>query len=112
MNEWDVVFDRGTEPTGLPVLAVAGEVDLAVAERFAAELSAVIAEAQHAAVVDLSGVAFIDSSGVRELLLANRRTVEAGGMLVLRAPSPACRRVLEISGVMGEFVLDDGVGRD
>ena len=36
----------------------------------------------------LSGVGFIDSSGVRELLKAHRRARSCGGELVLRAPKP------------------------
>ena len=52
--------------------------------------------------VDLSGVGFIDSSGVRELLKAKKA---AGGELSLLTPSPSCRHVLEISGVWSEFTV-------
>lgn len=108
MSEWDVMFEHTNDPAGRAVLAVNGEVDLAIADRLAAELAAALNSG--AAVIDLSGVGFIDSSGVRELLRANQSAAEAGAALVLRTPSAACRRVLEISGVWSEFAIEDGAG--
>ena len=100
-SEWDVVFERA-ERGGRPALVVSGEIDLAVADRFAQELDGLVADAKETAVVDLSGVGFIDSSGVRELLKAKKA---AGGELSLLTPSQPCRHVLEISGVWSEFTV-------
>jgi anti-sigma B factor antagonist len=112
LNEWELVFDRADESGG-PVLVVRGEVDVAMAARLAGELHG-LANAASAgggrAVVDLSGVGFIDSSGVRELLKTQRRLQSGGGELVLRAPSMPCRRVLEVSGTSVEFTIDDAPG--
>ena len=105
MSEWDLVLERASEASGRSVLVVSGEVDLSVADRLAAELGELLAAGD--AVVDLSAVGFIDSSGVRELLRANQRAADVGSALALRAPSPACRRVLEISGVWSEFAVED-----
>jgi anti-sigma B factor antagonist len=101
MSEWDVVFERA-ERGGRPALVVSGEIDLAVAARFAQELESLVADTNGTGVVDLSGVGFIDSSGVRELLKAKKA---AGGDLALLTPSPSCRHVLEISGVWSEFTV-------
>jgi anti-anti-sigma factor len=101
MSEWDVVFERA-ERGGRPALVVSGEIDLAVAGRFAQELESLIGDTNGKGVVDLSGVGFIDSSGVRELLKAKNA---AGGELSLLTPSPPCRHVLEISGVWSEFTV-------
>ena len=101
MSEWDVVFERA-ERGGRPALVVSGEIDLAVAGRFAQELESLVGDTNGKGVVDLSGVAFIDSSGVRELLKAKKA---AGGELSLLTPSPSCRHVLEISGVWSEFTV-------
>ena len=101
MSEWDVVFERA-ERRGRPALVVSGEIDLAVAARFARELESLVADTNGTGVVDLSGVGFIDSSGVRELLKAKKA---AGGELSLLTPSPSCRHVLEISGVWSEFTV-------
>jgi anti-anti-sigma factor len=103
MTEWDVDFAR-SELADARSLAVSGEVDLSSAGRFAQELTSVVGDGG-TAVVDLSRVTFIDSSGVRELLAANRLATALGGQLVLTDPSAACRRVLEISGVWDEFIV-------
>ena len=108
MSEWDVAFER-SEQGGRPVLVVRGEIDLAVASRLAQELDALVPESDSSALVDLSGVSFIDSSGVRELLKAKQSAQSAGGSLTLLSPSSSCQRVLEISGVWSEFSVRDAL---
>jgi anti-sigma B factor antagonist len=105
--EWDPVFEHEKSGDGRPVLAVSGEVDLAVAPRFATELATLLDSANGEALVDLSHVGFMDSSGVRELLIANRTADEAGSRLVLVAPSESCRHVLQVSGAWGEFRVEE-----
>jgi anti-sigma B factor antagonist len=101
MSEWDIVLER-SERGGRPALVVSGEIDLAVAGRFAQELENLVGDTGGTGLVDLAGVTFIDSSGVRELLKAKRA---AGGELSLLTPSASCRHVLEISGVWSEFTV-------
>lgn len=112
MNDWDVVFERA-EHDGAAVLVVRGELDVAVAPQFADELDALIDSADGAngrVVVDLAGVGFIDSSGVRELLNAQRRAQSSGREIALRSPSVPCQRVLEVSGASVQFAVVDGAG--
>jgi anti-sigma B factor antagonist len=104
MSDDDVGFER-SEQGGRPVLEVAGEIDLAVAVRFAQELERLVTDAGTTGAVDLSGVSFIDSSGIRELLKAKRAAQAKGADLVLLHPSDFCRRVLEISGVWSDFTV-------
>ena len=104
MSELDVIFER-TELDGLPVLMVSGEIDLAVAGHFARELDLLVGDAEGDALVNLAGVGFIDSSGVRELLKAEQAAGGEGRGLVLLDPSGPCRRVLEVSGVLNEFTV-------
>jgi anti-sigma B factor antagonist len=59
-------------------------------------------------VLDLSGVEFVDSSGLRVLIELHQNRSRAGDTLVLRTPSPAVRRLLEISGVADYLTVDDG----
>ncbi len=49
--------------------------------------------------VDLAGVGFLDSSGVRALLKGRVAAQAAGAVLAVRDPQPAVRRVLEITGL-------------
>jgi anti-sigma B factor antagonist len=104
MSEWDVGFER-SEHEGRAMLAVSGEIDLSVANRLRQELETLVADSNGTGLVDLSGVSFIDSSGIRELLTARLAAQNAGGELVLMNPSASCRRVLEVSGVLSEFTV-------
>jgi len=108
MSDWDVGFER-SERDGRPVLVVSGEIDLAIAGRFSQELETLVADSSGTGVVDLSGVGFIDSSGIRELLKARRAAQAAGGDLLLLHPSASARRVLEISGVLAEFTVQEAL---
>jgi anti-anti-sigma factor len=57
-------------------------------------------------VLDIGGVDFIDSTGLRTLLMAARRAHAEGSTLVLRHTGTAVRRVLEITGTTELFDLD------
>lgn len=75
-------------------IAVEGELDLATAAALTAAVRDVNADAA-AVVVELSGVTFIDSTGVHALLDARERL---GSRLRVVASVP-CRRVIEVAGV-------------
>jgi anti-anti-sigma factor len=49
--------------------------------------------------VDLSGLTFIDSTGIGCLLKLQRRVADAGGLLVARGVHPTVRRALEGTGL-------------
>jgi anti-sigma B factor antagonist len=99
-------FER-RERDGHRTLVVSGEVDLATAPRFLDQLIAVAAEAHSPALVDLSAVTFLDSSGLTALVDARRSFEDTDVSLVLVNPSPACRRVLEITGIDKLFEIVD-----
>lgn len=50
-------------------------------------------------VVDLAGVPFLDSSGVRALLLARRAAEQHGAAFMVRHPRGLVARVLRVAGV-------------
>jgi anti-sigma B factor antagonist len=108
MNDWEPGFERARRD-GEMVLVVRGEIDVSVAARFAQELEAVTQAGGARVVVDLEHVTFIDSAGVRELVKAQHRALDRGSDLVLQQPSPACQRVLQLSGLWGEFTVADAV---
>jgi anti-anti-sigma factor len=63
-------------------------------------LAAIEEQAPARVVIDLGGLAFIDSSGLRVLLLADSRARERGFELVL-APGPEpVQRVFEMTGAL------------
>lgn len=56
-------------------------------------------------VVDLSGLTFIDSSGISELLRVSETATGRGQRFEVRQPSPTVYRVLEITGLLSHFGL-------
>jgi anti-anti-sigma factor len=76
-------------------LILVGEIDSYTAPALAERL----ADESKVLVVDLAGVTFIDSSGLRILVEAHRARIDSDGSLTLRSPSAAVQRLLEISGL-------------
>ena len=80
-------------------LRLSGDLDLATTSRVEAELKRVEASDARTIVVDLSDLAFINSSGVHLLVDAELRSrADANGLTLLRG-SPTVQRVLQICGV-------------
>jgi anti-anti-sigma factor len=88
-------------------LAVEGEIDLAVADQLDTAVRGALDDG--VTVLDLSRVTFLDSTGLRIILTASR-AVNSGGPLVLRRPSDAVRRVLDVAlpGGAPGIEIDDG----
>lgn len=102
-------MDLQVEVVGGAVLArLAGEIDLAVADALRSSLEKALDQNAGARkmVINLSGVKYIDSSGLGVLLGRYRRlSREGGGMCIVGAP-PQVRKILEMSGllrIMREF---------
>lgn len=58
-------------------------------------------------VLDFEGVTFMDSSGLRVLIDLCSRV--GPDRVALRAPSQRVRRLLEMTGLSDQFMLDDAV---
>jgi anti-sigma B factor antagonist len=81
------------------VIRVAGEVDVATAPQLQ-EATARLGNAHGVAVVDLTDVTFIDSSGLAVLASAWKAVTEvAGGDLLMVVPRPDILQVFEITGL-------------
>jgi len=91
----------------LPVLQVAGEVDVATAPALAEHLDALLAGGDARVVVETGGMTFIDSSGLGALVTALRRARASGQEIEIRGLQPSPRRVFEITGLHEVFVLAD-----
>lgn len=90
-------LDLTTDVDGALVLA--GEIDSYTAP----ELAGRLAEHPPVEVVDVAGVTFIDSSGLRVIVEAHQARSASGSRLVLRSPSAPVQRLLEISGLVGHL---------
>ncbi len=80
-------------------ISLVGELDLATAEGAEAELERVEATDARAIVLDLSGLTFMDSTGVRLLVTAHARSRADSDRLTLLRGQAAVQRVLQLSGV-------------
>ncbi len=81
-------------------VSLRGELDLSCARQMEEYFAAIDEQAPARVVVDLSGLAFIDSSGLRMLLLADARAREHGYELVLLAGPEPVQRVFEMTGAL------------
>jgi anti-sigma B factor antagonist len=88
------------------VLCVSGEVDLMTAPRLAAAVAGALAGSRPDVVVDLARVGFIGVTGIRVLLTAAQEARRAGGGLVVRSPSQAVRRMLDLLQVDGSLLVE------
>jgi anti-sigma B factor antagonist len=96
------------ERDGALVVQLAGELDLYNAHAVREELMAAAARSPERIVVDLSGVTFIDSTGLGVLIEA-RTALENRRAFLLAAPGLETRRALEISGLDRHFAVHDSL---
>jgi anti-anti-sigma factor len=83
-----------TEPGGTPVIVVTGDLDIMRAPALDLAIEACLRETPTRLVFDLKDVPFVDSAGLNGLI----RAAAEGVAVELRDPSPAVRRLLELSG--------------
>ena len=81
------------------VCVVRGELD----EASSTELDRLLSERPDVTTVDLGEVSFVDSAGLRALLVARQRLAAEGLDLVVRRSSGAVRRVMRLAGVSHLF---------
>jgi anti-anti-sigma factor len=93
------------EDGDVAVIALAGEFDLAGVEKFEAAFAKLEAGAPGTLVVDLGELNFMDSSGLRSLVMADQRARKAGRRLAIVPGPPAVRRVFEITQLDGRLDL-------
>ena len=104
LGEFSMTSDRDG---GTHTVRLYGELDLAHTDAVREELERVEATDARAIVLDLSGLTFMDSTGVRLLLSAHARSrADANRLSLLRGPL-SVQRVLELCGVEGMLPFAD-----
>jgi anti-sigma B factor antagonist len=91
------------------IIEVDGEIHVSTAPDFSALLNASIEEGRTALVLDLSGVIFIDSTGLSVLLNALRRVTRKGGRMALVCTNPTVLRLFEITRLDSTFDIHAAV---
>jgi anti-sigma B factor antagonist len=90
---------------GVPVLAVTGEVDVYSAPALSENLTQLLDEGSNTIVVDLTGVAFLDSTGLGALISARTATDKNGGSLPVVCNQERILKLFTITGLDGVFSI-------
>ncbi len=86
-----------TDLGGAIVVRSDGRVDLSNADAFTATLVAAVGAARAAVIVDMAGVDYISSAGLRSLMIAMRSAKAAGKAFAVAALTPLVLEIFTIS---------------
>jgi len=84
-----------------------GRLDAFGAKSFQVCLDEQISEDVMCAVVDMGAVHYLSSAGIRTFVLYYKKFKERGGALFLADLQPYCREVLDVAGMIDQFVVYD-----
>jgi anti-anti-sigma factor len=89
---------RASTDDGVATVEVDGDLDIATVPVLEGALSDVERGGAETLMLDLAGVAFMDSTGLRALLSARKRADRAGRALRLSNVQPPVARVFDLTG--------------
>ena len=101
-----------SESGGTWTLRLRGELDMAGVNQFERMLAPDGASETATFIVDLRGLTFIDSSGLRALIMADNRVRTNGGRFIVVRGSERVNEVLEMTGVAHRMELVDKPPQD
>ena len=87
------------------IVHASGELDIASAKEFEGELTRAVRNSVSGVVLDLRGVTFIDSTGLRALLAGAGLSSKIGRHLRILRGSAAVERAIELSGLTRSLPL-------
>lgn len=101
-----MLLDLGATRDGSRLdLAVAGELDLYTAPRLEEAVAVETSTGASEVVLELSGVTFVDSSGLSAIITLHQQLTASGATLALRNPSAFVVRLLDLTGVAGALTV-------
>jgi anti-sigma B factor antagonist len=109
----EVVVDLSVSESAIEswiVLEVKGEVDVHSAPELLKRVSKVLDSGNKSVVIDLNGLAFIDSTGLGALVAARNQSTEADATLRLVCNSERILKLFRITGLQDVFDIYPGVG--
>ena len=98
-------FELGEERSGdgAHIIRVRGEIHVSTAPEFAQRFATVVEGGNTAIVLDMSGVEFIDSTGLSVLLNGLRLVTQAHGRMAIVCTNPTVLRLFQITSLDDTF---------
>jgi anti-anti-sigma factor len=90
---------------GKTVLMPQGDVDLSSAPQLRMALTPALESENSRVLIDLSGVGFMDSTGVGVMVNALNRIKQKGGAIAFCSATPRVHRILQIAGLLRALPL-------
>ena len=97
------VPDAAEADDSTSIISPQGDVDIATAPNLEEDIRAAL-ESSTSVVIDLSGVTFMDSSGIAVLIRAADTAANRNAVLRVRSSSGQVRRLLELTGLIDRFL--------
>lgn len=94
---------------GAIVVALSGELDIATADRLTKALDGLSIAQGDKLAIDLSALEFMDSTGLRLLITANREASENGYEFVVVTGGSPAKRVFELTKMDGHIKVVDSL---
>jgi len=88
------------------VLVLTGELDLVSAPELDRQVRALGGASHGRLLIDLSGLEFMDSTGLASMIHAQRSAAANGHELSLRRGPDQVQRLLELTGLSGQFTFE------
>jgi anti-sigma B factor antagonist len=89
------------------LVQLAGEMDVYTTPHAKDAMLDLLAKGYYNLVVDMQRTIYVDSTALGVLIGTLKRTREQGGDLRLVAPAPRVKRLLEITGLVNVFPIDE-----
>lgn len=102
------VVDQGQ---GIAIVKLEGKLNMVSARPFRDAVAEAVAAGQSRLAIDLTGVDFIDSSGLGALISGLKTTRQAGGDLRIASPNEQVRLVLQLTNMERLLTAYDDASR-
>ncbi len=104
-----LTINRSAVADGWISMSVDGEIDLATVDELNVAIQDVLASDNSNLLVDLTDTSFMDSTGLKSLVMAERNFTEAGRSFALAVKPGPIWRLIELSGVDSMLTIVSGV---
>ena len=103
-----LAINRAAVADGWISMSVDGEIDLATVDELNVAIQDVLASDGSNLLVDLTDTSFMDSTGLKSLVMAERMFTEAGRSFALAVKPGPIWRLIELSGVDSMLTIVSG----